>query len=112
MSFPPTERTIQRCIVDTLRVRYPTALVHHSPNQANDFKRVNAMRADGTLPGWPDLTVLLPNGRSIHLEVKSQYGRLSANQRGIIENMERLGHRVVVVKSVRAAMDAVDEAAK
>ena len=102
------ERQVQRAILAGLRLRFPEALVHHSPNAASDARHRFHMAKDGVLPGYPDLTVLLPHGRTLLLEVKTTKGRLSPAQRDIHDRLAAMGHAVAVVRSVDEALAAVD----
>ncbi len=50
-------------------------------------------KAEGFLvPGWPDLTICLPKGTVLFLELKSKKGNLSKEQKEISRLMLYLGH--------------------
>ena len=102
---PIPERQIQRAIITALRLK--GALVNHNANSGSTAAHRVMLQRDGAMPGWPDLTVLLPGGSVIFMEVKSEKGRVSQKQRAVHEYMRRLGHRVAVVRSVQEAVDAI-----
>lgn len=50
--------------------------------------------------GWPDYGVPLPKGRTVYFETKSEKGVLSESQRNCHKMLAKLGHKVIVVKSL------------
>lgn len=75
-----TETQRQRAIVSYLR-RCVTPWVFHVPNGGLRDPRVAAkLKADGVLPGVPDIGVVLPGGKILWIEVKAPGGRLSEAQ--------------------------------
>ncbi len=59
--------------------------------------------------GWPDRTVLLPDGRIVFLEFKRPDGdgKVSAQQRATIAQLKALGHVAEVVESFERAVSLV-----
>ena len=49
--------------------------------------------------GFPDL-FLLKNGRTVHVEVKTPTGKLSARQRMVIDDLRGHGGEVIVARSI------------
>ena len=104
------EVTVHISVLDYLRSVIPEALVYHCPNggwrgirEATKFKRM------GTLAGVPDLTVLAPNGTTFFIEIKTDKGRLSAEQRAFATKAKTLGYPVFTVRSIDDARDALEE---
>ncbi len=60
-------------------------------------------------PGVPDRLVILPGGRVIFLELKTQVGSLQKLQRYRIAEMRGKGAEVRVVKGLAEAMAFVEE---
>lgn len=100
-----TEREIQKAIVDTFRQmtcnHNPMPLIFSNHNNATDIKQATVARSQGRIAGIPDLTILLPNGKTIFIEVKTDKGRVSPVQKQMHEQLQLLGHEVLVVRSVK-----------
>lgn len=92
------EAAIQRAII--ARLKLSGIVCHHSPNAA---KRTviggRRIKQDGMITGWPDLTVVGPEGLVAFLEVKAPGGRLSAAQAEIGRMLIHMGHLWTVVHS-------------
>jgi hypothetical protein len=105
----PSERTIQREIVKAVRAL--GIIVHHSPNGAMlggdkwaRVKQAAVLKADGNVPGWPDLTLLNRAGEVGFMEVKAPGGTLEPSQEALIPKLEARTYRVAVVTSVDEAL--------
>lgn len=103
-AFQVDETKIHCSIVQWLEAVLPWAEVHHSPNggkrseiEGAQFKRM------GTRAGRPDIEVSLPEGRTLFMEVKTQAGDLSKEQRECIARLKKLGFPVGVVRSIDEA---------
>ena len=95
------EASIQKSIVEYLRAVIPNSVVFAIPNGSQrtaSGRPANAVA--GLLPGAPDLCVVLPEGRVLWLEVKSDKGRVSSNQILVHGILNSLGHHCPVVRSV------------
>lgn len=57
-------------------------------------------KASNRTPGEPDLTVLLPDGITVFVELKAPKGKLTNNQPEMHAKMNGLGHTVHVVRSL------------
>ncbi|MBP3590198.1 MAG: VRR-NUC domain-containing protein [Muribaculaceae bacterium] len=64
------------------------------------------------LPGVPDRIVIMPGGRVIFVELKTEIGRLSNIQKWVIEEMRQRGADVRVIKGWPAARAFLDELKK
>ena len=100
------ETPIQRAIVAYLHSVMPDALVHHSPGESH-LSGKKAMlatvrkKANGMVPGWPDLVVLpYANVGALFFEVKAEGNYATPTQKAIHAHLERLGYRVAVVRSI------------
>lgn len=108
----PTERQVQRSILDMMGKLFPAVLVHHSPNGghlAGDrqarFKQVGALKGDGMKVGWPDLTCVWNRGVAF-MEVKRPGWtpcRVSDQQLSIHEKLAECGFAPAIVSSVDEA---------
>ena len=61
-------------------------------------------------PGWPDISLLMPCGRVLFIELKSKGGRLSEEQRQAKLQFMALGHEIHEVRSYRAFLRLAREA--
>ena len=108
------ERLVQRALIDWMRLAIPGCVVAASVNEApaasaNPYSRARfhqARKAAGVQKGWPDLTVALPGGRTVYVEVKAAKGRISDAQHEIHARLRGLGHLVVVARSIDDAAAA------
>lgn len=64
------------------------------------------------LPGVPDRIVIMPGGRVIFVELKTEIGQLSNIQKWVIEEMRQRGADVRVIKGWPAARAFLDELKK
>lgn len=55
------------------------------------------------IPGIPDLMWLLPHGRIVFCEVKTETGRLRPDQKKFIQALHDLGYEAYVVRSKEEA---------
>jgi VRR-NUC domain len=95
------EARIQAAIVEWARVVAPSVLVFAIPNGGLRSKAEAArLKWTGVVAGVPDLAVIAPGGKAHFLEVKTPTGRLSDDQREIMDTLGRLGAPVMTVASV------------
>lgn len=68
------------------------------------FKTASKLKKEGQLSGVSDLQILLPNGKTVFIEMKKQEGgRLSDAQIDFINKSQSLGHTVIVAKGCNDA---------
>ena len=61
------------------------------------FKTAVKLKKEGQLSGVSDLCVLLPNGKTVFIEMKKEKGgKLSDSQLDFIDKSQSLGHTVIV----------------
>ncbi len=60
-------------------------------------------------PGVPDRIVITPTGRTIYVELKTEVGSLQRIQKWRIEEMQKRGADVRIIKGLQAAKDFVAE---
>ena len=113
------EFEIHQSIVEWLSYSLPAgSLVHHSPNEGrhNVQFRVKQKRM-GMQPGWPDLEILVSSiyfknhktPAPIFLEVKTEKGKLTKSQRGVLEKLRAIGCHVCLVRSIDDAQKFLSE---
>lgn len=67
------------------------------------------LKAEGVLPGVPDLCLVMPAGHTAWIEVKAKGGSLSDEQRGMGKKLERLGHSWACVRSLDDAVAVLED---
>lgn len=91
----PSEHEEQKGIVNWIRSKFPEVVVFAIPN--GDYRSISVakrLKAEGVTPGVPDL--FIPDW-NLWIEMKKQKGgRLSQDQKEMIEHLERIGHTVIV----------------
>jgi hypothetical protein len=106
------ERAIQTAIVAAVRkyCKPHDGFCYAIPNggsrgsTAKDRAIRGAMlKAEGVVPGMPDLVFPLPGGVTAYLEIKSAKGRQSVQQEFIEKRLTALGHRYAVAHSIDEA---------
>lgn len=66
-------------------------------------------KAEGMLRGVADLCVMLPEGRTGWLELKTPIGRQTDDQKGFQAKCERLGHPYAVAHTLDEAIAALQQ---
>lgn len=107
----PTERQVQRAILDMCGRCFPDILIFHIPNGAHlagntiaRFKQMGALKGDGFKPGVPDLLCLWSPCDGCFIEVKRpKTGRVSVEQAAIQARLVDLCWPVTNVTSVDEA---------
>lgn len=103
----PTERQVQRGILEMAGTCFPDVFIHHSPNGAhlagNDvarFKQMGALLGDGMKRGFPDLVCLWKPGKGALIEVKRpKTGRLTDEQKSVHDRLSSIDWPVRTVTS-------------
>lgn len=108
------ESVIQRAIRHYLAGRGYACV--HVPNGAvlggdpeRRARQMNALKADGLYPGFPDLLVYGPNQLIGHIEVKTPKGTVQDTQKRCRAWLEGLGHKYAICRSVEDAAAALNE---
>lgn len=103
----PSEHSIQVGLIRELEYKLRPELVRYAiPNGGLRNARVaQKMKAEGLLPGMPDLGFAMEEGRSRWLEMKTGKGSLSDYQWGIRRKLEALGHEWALARSIDEALE-------
>lgn len=68
------------------------------------FKTASKLKLEGVYAGTPDIQILLPNGKSVFIEMKKQKGgKLSPAQIDFMNKSQSLGHAVLVANGCNEA---------
>ena len=105
----PTERQVQRAILQMCGALFPDVYLHHSPNGAflgsarDKAIRGGALKGDGTKAGFPDL-ICLWSGGAAFMEIKRpKNSSVSDEQKACHERLTSLGWPVAIIKTPEAA---------
>ena len=116
-ALPPTERQVQRSILQMAGTCFRDVLIIHIPNGAHlagntvaRFKQMGALKGDGFKPGVPDLLCLWSPGDGCFIEVKRpKLGRISDEQRAMQQRLIDLCWPVATVTSPEQAYSFLRE---
>lgn len=111
MSKNESEHSIQASLMRELTWAIRPEVVRFAiPNGGlRNFKVAQKLKAEGVLPGVPDLCFAVEDGKACWLEMKTDKGRLSDTQLGIKFKLETLGHKWAMARSVEEAMGQLKE---
>lgn len=109
--YDPSEHRIQSKLVDILPSMMKPGIIRLSiPNGGLRHPRVGAMlKAEGLMPGSPDLVFALHHGLTAWLEMKKSGGVESDVQEGMRNKLLRIGHRVGLAHSVDEALEVLNQ---
>ena len=108
------EGPIHRSILNYLRLQYPRAVIHHSPNEGVRGGRRGAWdgvrkKAMGQLAGFPDI-IMLHDGAFYAFEVKAERGYPTQAQKDVGAQIEANGGVWAVVRSIDDVAEVIEEA--
>jgi hypothetical protein len=102
------ESKIQQRCVEWFRYSFPRTLIASFPNgvfiggtPVQRAKRWNILKAEGAMPGMPDLMICLPSGsyHALFIEMKTEKGKLSDTQKIVHAQLINAGYAVKVCRS-------------
>lgn len=104
----PTEHQIQAAFVRWFRIQYPKLrfVGYSTPNGGQRTKSYGGkLKREGMVAGIPDFHLAIPNAThaSLYLEFKSAKGRLSTEQKVVIEELRLFNNRVEVARTTEEA---------
>lgn len=104
------ESTLQTSCVKWFRLHYPNLVIYAVPNGGSrNVREAQRLKAEGVLAGVADLTILLPQGRSVYIEMKVKGNRQTDNQKAFQQKAETLGHTYAVCYSFEEFKRIVEE---
>lgn len=101
-----TEAQIHKAILQWLRMVLPDAIVHHSANEGVRGGKAGILdgarrKSMGQVAGFPDIQVITwQHVGPMFFEVKAPAGSVTREQAAMIKQLETLGYRCAVVRSV------------
>jgi hypothetical protein len=108
----PSESAIQDAIVKALTLHRAVHLVWRANSGAAKFPdgRGGFQFVRFNFKGCPDILGMLKGGRTLAFEVKRRSGRVSPDQRAVIENFQRGGALAGVCRSADDAIALINSA--
>ncbi len=109
-----TESIFQQTLVQQIKIIYPDILlvqsmsgIHLHGNSKQKAQTLATMKREGFRKGIADISLMLPKGLSIHLELKTQTGVQSKEQKEVEQILHKLQHFYYVVRSTDEVLDAI-----
>lgn len=94
------ESTLQTSCVKWFRYQYPHLVIYAVPNGGSrNVREAQRLKSEGVLAGVADLTILLPQGKSLYIEMKVKGNRQTPNQKEFQQKAEALAHKYYVCYS-------------
>lgn len=94
------ESILQSACVRWFRLQYPNLVIYAVPNGGSrNVREAQRLKAEGVLAGVADLVVLLPQGKSLYIEMKVKGNRQTDNQKAFQQKTEALGYKYYVCYS-------------
>lgn len=79
---------------------------YHTPNGGKrGIREATRFKALGVRAGVSDLTIILPGGRALFIELKAPKGTTSQNQRAFLDRVGKLGCPTSICKSATELQD-------
>lgn len=103
------ERELQEACVRWFRLQYPKLVIFAVPNGGSrNLYEARNMKESGTLAGVADLVIVGNGGKVLFVEMKAGRNKQEDNQILFQKNVERLGHRYVICRSIEGFKKEVD----
>lgn len=91
------ESTLQAACVRWFRYQYPNLIIYAVPNGGTrNVREAQRLKSEGVLAGVADLVVMLPQGKSLYIEMKIKGNKQTKNQKDFQKKVITLGHTYAV----------------
>lgn len=101
------EDTIQKNIIDAVRLYYPRSTIFSVPNGGHRSKvEAGILKATGALAGVSDL-ILVHEGQVYFFEVKTETGKQSDSQKLFEQKIHAQGLKYFIVHSARETLSII-----
>ena len=103
------ESVLQTACVKWFRLQYPDLVIYAVPNGGSrNVREGQRLKAEGVLAGVADLVVLLPQGKSLYIEMKVKGNRQTDNQKDFQKKAIALGHTYAVCYSFEEFQQVIE----
>ena len=107
------ESILQTSCVKWFRLQYPNLVIYAVPNGGSrNVREAQRLKAEGVLAGVADLVIMLPQGKSLYIEMKVKGNRQTQNQKDFQKIAETLGHTYAVCYSFEEFKDIIEKEMK
>lgn len=107
------ESVLQTACVKWFRLQYPDLIIYAVPNGGSrNIREAQRLKTEGVLAGVADLVVLLPQGKSLYIEMKVKGNKQTDNQKEFQKIAENLGHPYTVCYSFEEFKDVIERETK
>jgi VRR-NUC domain protein len=107
------ESVLQTACVKWFRLQYPDLIIYAVPNGGSrNVREAQRLKAEGVLAGVADLVVLLPQGKSLYIEMKVKGNRQTENQKAFQDKAITLGHPYTVCYSFEEFKEVIERETK
>ena len=107
------ESVLQTACVKWFRLQYPDLIIYAVPNGGSrNAREAQRLKAEGVLAGVADLVVLLPQGKSLYIEMKVKGNKQTDNQKEFQKIAENLGHTYDVCYSFEEFKEVIERETK
>lgn len=103
------ESTLQIACVRWFRYQYPNLIIYAVPNGGSrNVREAQCLKSEGVLAGVADLVVMLPQGKSLYIEMKVKGNRQTENQKEFQKKAIALGHTYAVCYSFEEFQQVIE----
>ena len=107
------ESTLQTSCVKWFRLQYPNLVIYAVPNGGSrNVREAQRLKSEGVLAGVADLVVLLPQGKSLYIEMKVKGNKQTDNQKAFQDKAITLGHPYTVCYSFEEFKEVIERETK
>ena len=104
------ERDLQIACVKWFRLTQKDKLIFAVANGGTrNVREATFLKAQGVLAGVADLVILIPYGRCIFIELKSEKGKQSLHQYAFVDVCKKMGFQYKVVNSFDNFIEVVND---
>jgi hypothetical protein len=102
-----SEHYEQALVIQFMRRNYPEVLIFAIPNGGQRSAATGArLKAEGVVPGVPDLFI---PAWGLFIEMKTLTGKVSPEQKSMLEYLQSVGYDAIVAKGANAAIAHITE---
>jgi VRR-NUC domain protein len=107
------ESVLQTACVKWFRLQYPDLVIYAVPNGGSrNIREAQRLKAEGVLAGVADLVVLLPQGKSLYVEMKVKGNKQTLNQKDFQKKAITLGHTYAVCYTFEEFKEVIERETK